>query len=344
MLIVMRPDATQDQMQSLVALAQHEGFSVHPVPDAELSLTVTGERRTPDPALFANRPGVADVRKATRGYELASRQVHPQNSVVRIGDVPVGGPGFVIIAGPCAVESREQTFAVARHVCAAGAHILRGGAFKPRSSPYSFQGLGVEGLRILAEARELTGLPVVTEALDVEQVDLVERYADAIQIGSRNMHNFPLLRRAGRARKPVMLKRGFAATLEELLMAAEYILAEGNPNVILCERGIRAFSDFSRNTLDLSVVPAAKALTHLPIIVDPSHASGRRDLVAPLARAAAAVGADAIMVEVQDDPDGALCDSTQALTPRLFGALVTDVGRVAASVDRPVLSMKSPHN
>jgi 3-deoxy-7-phosphoheptulonate synthase len=336
MLIVMEPSATQDQLQALVSAAQREGFRVHPVPDARLSVTVTGERSRPDPAAFANRPGVAEVRQPTCGYELAARDVHQQDTVVWIGGVAVGGPRFVVIGGPCAVESRQQTLAVAQHVRAAGAHILRGGAFKPRSSPYAFQGLGEEGLEILAEARALTGLPVVTEALDVGQVDLVEKYADAIQIGSRNMHNFPLLKRVGRAARPVLLKRGFAATLAELLMAAEYVLAEGNPNVVLCERGVRGFSDFSRNTLDLSVVPAAKALTHLPIIVDPSHAAGRRDLVAPLARAAAAVGADGVMIEVAEDPNGALCDSAQALTPQLFAALVADVGRVAASVDRAI--------
>jgi 3-deoxy-7-phosphoheptulonate synthase len=344
MLIVLKPGATEEQRRSLVATALGGGFHVHPVPDSSRRLIVTSERRLPDPAAFVAQPGVADARRTSHGYELASREVHPGNSVVRVGGVPVGGPGFVVIAGPCAVESREQTLAVARQVREAGAHILRGGAFKPRTSPYSFQGLGEDGLKILAEAREQTSLPVITEALDVDQVDMVEEYADAIQIGSRNMHNFPLLKRAGRAKKPVLLKRGFAATLEELLMAAEYILAGGNSEVILCERGIRAFSDFSRNTLDLSVVPAAKALTHLPVIVDPSHATGRRDLVIPLARAAAAVGADGVMVEVQDDPDSALCDSTQALTPRLFGTLIADVSRVAASVDRPVLNLESPRD
>jgi 3-deoxy-7-phosphoheptulonate synthase len=338
MLIVMKPNATQEQLQSLVSAAQGEGFRVHPVPDARFSVTVTGERSAPDPAAFASCPGVAEVRQPSRGYELAARDVHRADTVVQIGDVPVGGRHFVVIGGPCAVESRQQTLGVARHVRAAGAHILRGGAFKPRSSPYAFQGLGEEGLQILAEARAATGLPVVTEALDVGQVDLVEKYADAIQIGSRNMHNFPLLKRAGRAGKPVLLKRGFAATLDELLMAAEYVLAEGNPNVVLCERGVRSFSDFSRNTLDLAVVPAAKALSHLPIIVDPSHAAGRRDLVAPLARAAAAVGADGVMIEVQDDPDSAWCDSAQALNPQLFAALVTDVGRIGVSVGRPLWS------
>jgi 3-deoxy-7-phosphoheptulonate synthase len=249
----------------------------------------------------------------------------------------VGGRYFVAIGGPCAVESREQTLFVARRVKASGAHVLRGGAFKPRTNPYSFQGLGEEGLKILAEARAETGLPFVTEALDLEGLELVERYADAIQIGARNMQNFPLLRAAGQARKPVMLKRGFQATLEELLLAAEYVLAGGNFDVVLCERGIRTFSDFSRNTLDLGLVPAAKALTHLPVIVDPSHASGRRDLVVPLSRAAAAVGGDGIMVEVHGDPGCALCDGTQAVTTEAFSTLVTEVGRVADAVDRPLL-------
>jgi 3-deoxy-7-phosphoheptulonate synthase len=222
-------------------------------------------------------PGVLEVIPVTHAYKLVSREVKPEDSVVRVGDVAVGGGGFVIIAGPCAVESLDQMLTVARQVKAAGASLLRGGAFKPRTSPYSFQGLGEEGLKILASAREETGLPVVTEAIDAESVDLVERYADAIQIGARNMQNFSLLKRCGRAKKPVLLKRGLAATLEEFLMSAEYILAEGNYEVILCERGVRTFSDFSRNTLDLAVVPAVKQISHLPILVDPSHGTGRRD-------------------------------------------------------------------
>jgi 3-deoxy-7-phosphoheptulonate synthase len=246
----------------------------------------------------------------------------------------VGGPGLVVVAGPCAVESREQLLTVARRVKEAGAHILRGGAFKPRTSPYSFQGLGEEGLRILAEARELTGLPVMTEAVDVEGVDLVERYADAVQIGARNMQNFSLLKRAGRSSKPVLLKRGMSATLEEFLMAAEYILSEGNYQVILCERGVRTFSDFSRNTLDLSVVPAVKRLSHLPILVDPSHGTGRREKVAPLSRAAAAVGADGVMVEVHHDPAAALSDGPQSITPEMFEALVREIRQIAPVIGR----------
>jgi 3-deoxy-7-phosphoheptulonate synthase len=239
-----------------------------------------------------------------------------------------------MVAGPCAVESREQLLTVARAVKAAGAHVLRGGAFKPRTSPYSFQGLGEEGLKLLAEAREATGLPVVTEAVDIEGLELVERYADAIQIGARNMQNFSLLRRAGRARKPVLLKRGLSATLEEFLMSAEYILSEGNYDVILCERGVRTFSDFSRNTLDLAMVPAVKDISHLPILVDPSHGTGRRDKVAPLSRAAAAVGADGLIIEVHHDPNRALSDGPQSITPEMFQRLVADLRQIAPVIGR----------
>ena len=270
----------------------------------------------------------------SHAYKLVSREVKPEESVVDIGGVPVGGPGLTVAAGPCAVESLEQTLIVARAVKKAGAHLLRGGAFKPRTSPYSFQGLGEEGLRILAAAREETGLPIVTEAVDVEGVDLVERYADAIQIGARNMQNFSLLKRAGKARKPVILKRGMSATLEEFLMSAEYILAEGNYAVVLCERGVRTFSDFSRNTLDLAIVPAVKNLSHLPILVDPSHGTGRREKVAPLSRAAAAVGADGLMIEVHHDPNRALSDGPQSITPEMFETLMHDLRQIAPVIGR----------
>jgi 3-deoxy-7-phosphoheptulonate synthase len=246
----------------------------------------------------------------------------------------VGGTGLTVTAGPCAVESLEQTLIVARALRQAGAHLLRGGAFKPRTSPYSFQGLGEEGLKILAAAREETGLPVVTEAVDVEGVDLVERYADAIQIGARNMQNFSLLKRAGRAKKPVLLKRGMSATLEEFLMSAEYILSEGNYDVILCERGVRTFSDFSRNTLDLAIVPAVKKISHLPILVDPSHGTGSREKVAPLSRAAAAVGADGLIIEVHHDPNKALSDGPQSVTPEMFAQLMRDLKLIAPVIDR----------
>jgi 3-deoxy-7-phosphoheptulonate synthase len=279
-------------------------------------------------------PGVLEVIPVTHAYKLVSREVKPENSVVKVGDVAVGGGAFVIAAGPCAVESLDQMLTVARQVKAAGARLLRGGAFKPRTSPYSFQGLGEEGLKILARAREETGLPVVTEAIDAESVELVAHYADAIQIGARNMQNFALLKRAGRAKKPVLLKRGLAATLEEFLMSAEYILAEGNYDVILCERGVRTFSDFSRNTLDLAVVPAVKQISHLPILVDPSHGTGRRDKVVPMSRGSAAVGADGLIVEVHHDPDTALSDGPQSITPDAFGALVGELREITRVLGR----------
>ena len=275
-----------------------------------------------------------EVIPVSHAYKLVSREVKNEDSIVRIGGVAVGGPELTVVAGPCAVESMEQTLIVARALKTAGAHILRGGAFKPRTSPYSFQGLGEEGLRILAEARAATGLPVLTEALDNEGVDLVERYADANQIGARNMQNFSLLKRVGRARKPVVLKRGMSATLEELLMSAEYILSEGNYEVILCERGVRTFSDFSRNTLDLSIVPAVKKLSHLPILVDPSHGTGSREKVAPLSRAAVAVGADGVMIEVHHDPNRALSDGPQSITPDMFVDVMRDLRLIAPVIGR----------
>jgi 3-deoxy-7-phosphoheptulonate synthase len=247
----------------------------------------------------------------------------------------VVGPGtFTLVAGPCSVENEAMILRTAEFLVRHGIRLMRAGAFKPRTSPYAFQGLGEEGLKILAEARELTGLPVMTEAVDGEGVDLVERYADAVQIGARNMQNFSLLKRAGRSKKPVLLKRGMSATLEEFLMSAEYILSEGNYQVILCERGVRTFSDFSRNTLDLSVVPAVKRISHLPILVDPSHGTGRREKVAPLSRAAAAVGADGVMVEVHHDPASALSDGPQSITPEMFEALMREIRQIAPAIGR----------
>jgi 3-deoxy-7-phosphoheptulonate synthase len=246
----------------------------------------------------------------------------------------VGGDAVVIMAGPCAVESREQTLTIARAVKAVGARLLRGGAYKPRTSPYSFQGLGEEGLQILAEAREATGLPVVTEVLDTSTLDLVARYADCLQIGARSMQNFELLKMAGRSGKPILLKRGMSATLEEFLLAAEYVLAEGNPNVVLCERGVRTFNDFTRNTLDLAIVPAVERLSHLPIFVDPSHGTGRRDKVLPMSRAAVAAGADGLAIEVHHRPEEALSDGPQALTPEIFADLMGKVRPVVEAVGR----------
>ncbi len=335
MLVVMRQDASPDQIRGVVRAVEARGFKAHAIPGAQrTAIGITGNRGAVDRPVFESLPGVLEVIPVTHAYKLVSREVKPDDTIVRVGEVPVGGRELVVAAGPCAVESLEQTLTVARQVKKAGARILRGGAFKPRTSPYSFQGLGEEGLRILAAAREETGLPIVTEALDIEGVDLVERYADAIQVGARNMQNFSLLRRCGKARKPVLLKRGIAATLEEFLMSAEYVLAEGNYDVILCERGVRTFSDFSRNTLDLAVVPAVKERTHLPIFVDPSHGTGRRDKVAPLSLGAAAVGADGLIVEVHHDPDAALSDGPQSLTPGMFAELVEQLRQIAPVVGR----------
>jgi 3-deoxy-7-phosphoheptulonate synthase len=334
-LVVMRKDATAEQIRGVVDAIEARGFKGHPIPGAQrTAIGITGNRGAVEAPVFESLPGVLEVIPVSHAYKLVSREVKPETSVVTIGGVPVGGDALVVTAGPCAVESLEQMLIVARAIKSAGAHLLRGGAFKPRTSPYSFQGLGEEGLRILAAAREETGLPVVTEAVDVEGVDLVERYADAIQIGARNMQNFSLLKRAGKAKKPVILKRGMSATLEEFLMSAEYILAEGNYAVVLCERGVRTFSDFSRNTLDLAIVPAVKNLSHLPILVDPSHGTGRREKVAPLSRAAAAVGADGLMIEVHHDPNRALSDGPQSITPDMFETLMQDLRQIAPVIGR----------
>lgn len=335
MLVVMRQDAQAAEIEGVVRAIEARGFKAHPIPGAQrTAIGVTGNKGALEAPAFESLPGVLEVIRVSHAYKLVSREVKPEATVVDIGGVRIGGPELVIVAGPCAVESLEQMLEVARRVKAAGARLLRGGAFKPRTSPYSFQGLGKQGLEILAQARAETGLPVVTEAVDEQSLDLVEEHADAIQIGARNMQNFSLLRRAGRARKPVLLKRGMSATLEEFLMSAEYILSEGNYQVALCERGVRTFSDFSRNTLDLSVVPAVKQLSHLPILVDPSHGTGRRDKVAPLSRAAAAVGADGLLIEVHHDPDRALSDGPQSLTPAQFAELVADLRRIAPVVGR----------
>jgi 3-deoxy-7-phosphoheptulonate synthase len=337
MLIVMRQDATPAQVEGVVKAVEARGLRAHAIPGAQrTAIGITGNKGAVEAPVFEMLPGVLEVIRVSHAYKLVSREVKPEDSVVSVGGVPVGGELLAIVGGPCAVESKEQTLTVARRIKAAGAHLLRGGAFKPRTSPYAFQGLGEEGLKILADARAETGLPVITEAVDAASIDLVERYADAIQIGARNMQNFSLLKRAGQARKPVVLKRGMSATLEEFLLSAEYVLAEGNYQVILCERGVRTFSDFSRNTLDLSVVPAVKSLSHLPILVDPSHGTGRRDKVAPLSRAAAAVGADGVMVEVHHDPDRALSDGPQSITPEMFEGLMGELRQIAPVLGRRI--------
>jgi 3-deoxy-7-phosphoheptulonate synthase len=274
---------------------------------------------------FGLLPGVASVTPINRPFKLTSREFHPEDTVIRVLDAVIGDGSLTVMAGPCSVESREQLFATADAVKAAGATVLRGGAFKPRTSPYSFQGLGVQALRYLAEARERTGLPVITEVMEPSQVDIVAEYADILQIGARNMQNYSLLRDAGRVARPVMLKRGFGATIEEFLMSAEYIVSSGNPNVILCERGIRTFETYTRNTMDLAAVPLLDRLTHLPVVVDPSHATGKRWLVKPLAIGGVAVGADGVMVEVHPNPDEALSDAEQQLTHEMFADMMAAI-------------------
>lgn len=326
MLIVMKAEATEAQVESVLEIIRELGFKPHPMPGAtRTAIGITGNQGAIDPAHFENLPGVAEAIRVSKPYKLVGRDLKSDDTVVRIGDVEIGGAEPTIIAGPCAVESLQQTMEIAEVVALTGVKLFRGGAFKPRTSPYAFQGLGEDGLKILAEARDRFSLSIVTEVLDTDTADLVEEYADVLQVGARNMQNFSLLRRVGQARKPVMLKRGMSATLDELLLAAEYIMAEGNYNVILCERGVRTFADHTRNTLDLSIIPAVQNRSHLPIIVDPSHGTGKRHKVIPLARASIAAGADGIMVEVHNHPEKALSDGPQALLPEMFKQLVAEV-------------------
>jgi 3-deoxy-7-phosphoheptulonate synthase len=323
MLVVMEKNATNAQVDTVIAVIEKAGFTARSIPGGDrVSIGVLNNEGPVDPGLFIGLPGVKDAVAVTKPYKLVSREVRPTNTVVTVGEVTIGDGRPVIMAGPCAIESETQALTIARLVHAAGAHLFRGGAFKPRTSPYTFQGLGEEGLKIMAKVREETGMPVVTEVMDTATVDLVAAYTDIIQIGTRNMQNFSLLRRAGQAAKPILLKRGMSATLDEWLMAAEYILQAGNNDVILCERGVRTFVRHSRNTLDLSAVPVVQKESHLPIIVDPSHAAGRRDQVVPLARAAVAAGADGLMVEVHHAPEEALSDGAQSLLPEQFSRLV----------------------
>ncbi len=329
MLIVMEKNATKQQIESVSQAVEARGYEARPIPGGDrVSIGVLRNKGAVDASNFISMDGVKEVIPVTRPYKLVSREVQPEDTVIRVGTVTIGNGYQTVIAGPCAIESEEQALTIAQHVKSAGAHIFRGGAFKPRTSPYSFQGLGVEGLEILARVREEFALPVVTEVMDYETFDVVEEYADMIQIGTRNMQNFSLLRRAGRSPRPVMLKRGMAATIDEWLMAAEYIMEGGNTQVILCERGVRTFVHHSRNTLDLSAVPYVQKESHLPIIIDPSHAAGRRDQVIPLARASAAVGAHGLMVEVHHQPDQALSDGAQSLLPAQFETLCRQVRQI----------------
>jgi 3-deoxy-7-phosphoheptulonate synthase len=335
MLIVMDKGVKDPEIQAVIRKIESLGFKANPIPGAErTAIGITGNQAPLDPAEFESMPGVKEAIRVTKPYKLVSREMKPDDTVLSVRGREVGGKALAIIAGPCAVENEDQALSIGEEVAKAGASFFRGGAYKPRTSPYSFQGLGEPGLRILARVREKTGLPIVTEAMDVEGVARVEEYADVIQIGARNMQNFPLLKRVGKSKLPVFLKRGISATLEELLMSAEYLASEGNYRIMLCERGVRTFSDHARNTLDLSIVPAVKHLSHLPILVDPSHGTGRRDRVAPLARAAIAVGADGVMVEVHDHPDRALSDGPQAMFPDQFAELVKDLRALAPLVSR----------
>ena len=326
MLIVMKSDATEGQVKAVLRVIEELGFRAHPMPGASrTAIGITGNPGAVDPSHFENLPGVSEAVRVSKPYKLVTLDLRSEKTVVQVGEATIGGEELAIIAGPCAIESRDQAFVVAEAVWRSGAKFFRGGAFKPRTSPYAFQGLGEDGLKILEDIREKYGLKIVTEALDEAGVDLVERYADVIQIGARSMQNFTLLRRVGKSRLPVLLKRGLSATLDEWLLAAEYIMAEGNYQIVLCERGIRTFAQHTRNTLDLSAVPAVRRISHLPVIVDPSHGTGKNYMVTPLARAGVAVGSDGLIIEVHDQPDHALCDGAQALTLVQYQQLVNEV-------------------
>ena len=335
----MQVQATDEQVTAVCRKIEALGYRAHPMPGAQrTAIGITGNRGTVESSSLEEMPGVGEVIRVSKPYKLVSRDAKPDDTVVRFPgtDASIGGSELALLAGPCAIESREQAFATAERVARAGARFFRGGAFKPRTSPYTFQGLGEDGLKIMAEVRERFGLRIVTEAIDQESLELVERYADMIQIGARNMQNFSLLKAAGRSRKPVLLKRGMAATLEEFLMSAEYIMSEGNYNIVLCERGVRTFVDHTRNTLDLSIVPAVQRLSHLPIVVDPSHGTGKRNKVTPLARAAVAVGASGLLIEVHHNPEVALSDGMQSIFPDQFDKLVSEVRQIAAVLGKSV--------
>lgn len=338
MVIVMQADATQKDIEQVISRLKEAGFGVHLSEGTERTIigALGGNREALAQQALEALAGVERVVPVLHPYKLVSRELKPEPTVVKVGGVAIGGPEVVVIAGPCAVESEEQILATARAVKAAGARILRGGAFKPRSSPYSFQGLGEEGLRLLALARAETGLPIVTEVLDVRTLETVAAQADMIQIGARNMQNFELLREVGVLKLPVLLKRGLSATIEEWLLAAEYIMREGNSQIVLCERGIRSFDTATRNTLDLAAVPLLHRLSHLPVIVDPSHATGKWRLVAPMSLAAVAAGADGLIIEVHPDPTAALSDGPQSLTPERFQGLMLKLRPVVAAMERSI--------
>jgi 3-deoxy-7-phosphoheptulonate synthase len=339
MLVVMKAHATEEQVRAVCEKIESLGYRAHPIPgEQRTAIGITGNRGTVEPGSLEQMSGVQDVIAVSKPYKLVSRDIKDDDTIVRFAesDGSFGGRDLGIVAGPCSIESAGQAFTIAERVAQAGARFFRGGAYKPRTSPYAFQGLGEEALKIMAEIRERFGLRIITEAIDNESLELVNEYADVIQIGARNMQNFSLLKKAGQLRKPVLLKRGMSATLEELLMAAEYIMSEGNYEVILCERGVRTFADHTRNTLDLSIVPAVQRLSHLPIVVDPSHGTGKRNKVIPMSRAAVAVGADGLLVEVHHDPDRALSDGIQSILPDQFDQLMSEVRQIAPIVHRNV--------
>jgi 3-deoxy-7-phosphoheptulonate synthase len=337
MLVVMKPSATEAQVDAVVEKIRSLGLVPHAIPGAQrTAIGITGNKGGLDPSLFEGLPGVREAIRVSQPWKLVSREMKEEDTIVDVAGVELGGRRIVVMAGPCSVESREQLLEAAREVKAAGATLLRGGAYKPRTSPYEFQGMAEEGLQLLAEAREATGLRIVTEAMDVETLPLVAAYADLVQIGARNMQNFSLLKQLGKIDKPVLLKRGPSSTIREWLMAAEYVVAHGNPRVALCERGIRTFETATRNTLDLNAVPVVKSLTHLPVVVDPSHGIGLRAHVPAMARAAVAAGADGLIVEVHPCPEKALSDGQQSLTPSEFAGLMEQVKVIAGAVGRPL--------
>jgi 3-deoxy-7-phosphoheptulonate synthase len=337
MLVVMQEGATEKQIQAVIDRMVTAGFTVHRSSGVlHTVLGGVGPADDIDPAEFELLDGVKEARRITSAYKLASRSFRPGGTVVKMDGVEIGGERVVVMAGPCSVESRDQVMRTAEIVARAGAAVIRGGAFKPRSSPYSFQGLGEEGLRLLREAADANGLKVVSEVMDLTQIPLMSTYADMLQVGARNMQNYNLLRALGCQKKPVLLKRGISATIEEMLLSAEYILSEGNYDVVLCERGIRTFENYTRNTMDISAIPVVKKLSHLPIIADPSHGTGRRDKVSPMARAAVAAGADGLIIEVHPDPDHALSDGAQSLLPEQFSALMPQLRMIAHAVGRTI--------
>jgi 3-deoxy-7-phosphoheptulonate synthase len=337
MLVMMSKDVPQEAVDRVVRRITDLGYQAHVLPGAvRVAIAVTGNDKAVRIENLEALPGVLEVISVTKPYKLVGRDFKPENSIVQVGDVKIGGDELVVIAGPCTVESRDQVVSIAQEVKAHGAHLLRGGAWKPRTSPYSFQGLKEEGLKYLAEARDKTGLKIVTEVMAPESVPLVADYADVLQIGARNMQNFILLEEVGKIRKPVLLKRGMSSTIKELLLAAEYILQGGNYQVILCERGIRTFEDALRNTFDISAIPLVKQMSHLPIVADPSHATGDRAKVAPIARAAIAAGADGLILEVHNKPEEALCDGPQSLLPAHFHKLMGEIEKIGAAVGRPM--------